>query len=63
MMATTTEIEADKKVEDILRRARKESAKGRYYVYEMYKSELAEVCESSVQYDRAIFQLTKILRV
>ena len=63
MMATTVEVEADKNVEDILRRARKESAKGRYYVYELYKSELAEVCESSIQYDRAIFQLTRILKV
>ena len=58
-MATTVENE---KVEQILAEARKD-VKRRYYVYERYKQRLQEVCESSSEYERAIFHLVRILEI
>ena len=61
MMATTQTTQD--KISNILAEAKHEQIKGRYYVYEQYKRQLQEVCESSVQYERAIYQLAKILKV
>lgn len=58
-MMTDTKNE---QVEKILSEARKD-IKGRYYVYEQYKSRLQAVCTSSMEYERAIFTLTRILKV
>lgn len=59
-MATTV---AEIKVNQILLEANKEKLKGRFYVYERYKSQLLEVCESSEQLERACIDLAKALRV
>ena len=60
-MTATQSSEA--KVKAILSDARTERIKGRYYIYEQYKRQLQEVCESSVQYEHAIYELAKILKV
>lgn len=50
-------------VKSILNSARKDPLKGRYYVYEQYKSKLWDVCESNSQFEKACIDLAKILRV
>lgn len=62
-MMATTQIKSDTRVKAILNDARKERIKGRYYIYENYKRQLQEVCESSIQYEHAIYELAKILKV
>ena len=62
MAITTEKSGAELQVEEILNRAKGE-LKGRLYIYERYKSELIEVCESSAQLGRATIDLAKILRV
>lgn len=62
-MATTVISGTEEKVKNILTRAKHETIKGRYYVYERYKAELQEVCESSVQLGRATIELARILKV
>ena len=54
---------SEDRIRYILECARRDPAKGRYYTYERYKSELSEICESAAQYDQAIIQLARILRV
>lgn len=56
-------MKSDDKVKDILQRAKKEGIKGRYYVYERYKSELVKVCDNSTQLERAVIELARILKV
>lgn len=62
-MMATTQSKSELQVKAILSQARKEHIKGRYYIYERYKRDLESVCESSVQYERAIYELAKILKV
>ena len=52
-----------KKIDSIIEEAKRDPAKGRYYVYESYKSRLQNICESSIQYERAITALAKALQV
>ena len=58
-----TEVNVESRVKRILDEAKKESRKGRYYVYEEYKSQIQDIPMSSREYDQTIFQLAKILRV
>lgn len=62
-----TTVEKDKATEQrvtaILNRARQEKAKGRYYIYEQYKSDLQDACGFGQEYDRAIRELACILKV
>ena len=60
-MATIEESNAN--VESILEEARKERLKGRYYIYEQYKSRLWDACISTTQFSQAIIDLAKALRV
>ena len=62
-MMATTNSKSELQVKAILSEARREHIKGRYYIYENYKRQLQEVCETSVQYERAIYELAKILKV
>ena len=59
-MTTTAETT---RVDIILGQAKKEPIKGRYYVYERYKSQLQAVCEDYNQLERALIELARILRV
>lgn len=59
MVETSTET----KIKRILDDAKKETRKGKYYVYEEYKSQIQDIPMSSREYDQTIFQLAKILRV
>ena len=56
-------VSAKTKINSIIERAKKDPRKGKYYVYEQYKSELQNICESSIQYEQAIYELAKALRV
>lgn len=60
-MATT--LDSYYKVKEILADARKERLKGRYYIYEQYKSQLWDASESTTQYEQACIDLARILRV
>ena len=60
-MATT--LDSHYKVKAILADARKERIKGRYYIYEQYKSQLWDACESNTQFEQACIDLAKALRV
>ena len=60
-MATTTNTTNDR-VKVILSEAKKD-IKGRYYIYERYKGMLQGLCLSPLEYERAIIELAKILRV
>lgn len=62
-MATTLLETESEEVKDILRRAQREGVKGRYYVFERYKSELIEACRSSLELEKATIDLARILRV
>ena len=62
-MATIEKTEAEERVEEILNRAKRDGVKGRYYVYERYKSELLDVAEASDQLEKATIELARILRV
>lgn len=55
--------DSKRKVTAILAEAKKERIKGRYYIYEQYKSQLQQVCEDSIQYERAIVELANALKV
>lgn len=63
MMATNTNNNVQKQIANIIAEAKRDPAKGRYYVYESYKSRLQNICESSIQYERAITELAKALKV
>lgn len=58
-----TLAESKQAVESILREARSESLKGRLYIYEQYKSRLWDACISTTQYNQAIIDLAKALKV
>lgn len=58
-MAENSEVRINRILED----AKKEPYKGRYYVYERYKSELSGLCLTAIQYEQAIIELSRILRV
>ena len=53
--------DTQKKVDAIIEEAKRDPAKGRYYVYESYKSRLQNICETSMQYERAIIALAKAM--
>lgn len=52
-----------KNVDSIISEAKRENRKGRYYVYEEYKSRLYDLNLSSKDYERACIDLAKALRV
>lgn len=61
-MMTMTK-ENDMTLADILRRAKKCSVKGRYYIYESFKRELQELNLDPVAYSEACRDLARYLEV
>ena len=57
------EMTQEKQIKDLLARAKKCPNKGRYYVYEQYKSELRDMNLSAGQYEQICRQLSNALGV
>ena len=55
--------ESKTRIDDILAQARKDTRKGRYYIYEQYKSQLWDASISTTQFAQACIKLAKALRV
>lgn len=60
-MATIEESKT--RIDSILAEARKDTRKGRYYIYEQYKSQLWDASTSTTQYEQACIELARALRV
>lgn len=55
--------EKDRLLNELFRRARKCTNKGRYYVYEQYKRELDNIELSPSEYEQTCRELARLLRV
>lgn len=51
------------KITEILNEAKKCKNKGRWYVYEQFKQELAKLCLTATEYEQACRKLTNYLGV
>lgn len=56
-------VTEEQKINTLVEKARKEPLKGRYYIYEQYKSELKGICTTGNLYETACRMLADALNV